>query len=373
MSDTLVKKIFLYAYDRINLGDDLFVHTIANRYPNAKFYLWSNKNNIKTFSALKNLRVLPQDCGIANFLKNIRLSLFSKYKYYMEKKCDAVVYIGGSIFIEYENWKQILSWWDYEAKNRQFYILGANFGPYKTEAYKEKLADILENTSDICFRDKYSYNLFSNVSKVRYAPDILMSQKFCPDIKEKKQIFISVIDCKSRNEGFDKISDKEERYISLLSDYITLSVQNGYKVVLSSFCKIEKDEDAVIKIINSLSPETDKNLIQVINYDGTNIDNILLSIAQSEIVLASRFHAAILGFAANKPVFPIIYSNKTKNILEDFGFGGKYLDIRNLDESSKIDIKSSDYETQKLSNINMLKQESEKHFSKLDVLMGKNS
>ena len=28
-----MKKIFLYAYDHINLGDDLFIETIANRYP----------------------------------------------------------------------------------------------------------------------------------------------------------------------------------------------------------------------------------------------------------------------------------------------------------------------------------------------------
>lgn len=40
----------------------------------------------------------------------------------MEKRCDAIVYIGGSIFIEYDNWKQILTWWDYEALNRKFYI-----------------------------------------------------------------------------------------------------------------------------------------------------------------------------------------------------------------------------------------------------------
>ena len=35
------KRCFLYAYDKQNLGDDLFVHTICNRYPDAQFYMWS--------------------------------------------------------------------------------------------------------------------------------------------------------------------------------------------------------------------------------------------------------------------------------------------------------------------------------------------
>ena len=33
-----MKKIFLYAYDHINLGDDLFIETIANRYSDTEIY-----------------------------------------------------------------------------------------------------------------------------------------------------------------------------------------------------------------------------------------------------------------------------------------------------------------------------------------------
>lgn len=101
----------------------------------------------------------------------------------MEKRCDAIVYIGGSIFIEYDNWKQILTWWDYEALNRKFYILGANFGPYKTEEYRNKLASIFNNVQDICFRDKYSYNLFSDVKRL----DMLLIFCLITNVKPQKQ------------------------------------------------------------------------------------------------------------------------------------------------------------------------------------------
>ena len=32
-----MNSVFLYAYDRQNLGDDLFVHTITKRYPDVQF------------------------------------------------------------------------------------------------------------------------------------------------------------------------------------------------------------------------------------------------------------------------------------------------------------------------------------------------
>ena len=364
-----MKKIFLYAYDRINLGDDLFIHTIANRYPDTKFYLWTKKYNEKTFKCIKNLKVVDQDSKKIELLKKIRPSLASRYKSKLELKCNAVVYIGGSIFIEYDNWEQILTWWDYEAKNRNFYILGANFGPYKTESYRDKIADIFNNVYDICFRDKYSENLFSDVSKVRYAPDILLNFEF-PKVKSENKIFISVIDCKSRDEGMDKISHKDELYTNLIADYVKKYVEKNYKIVLCSFCTIEKDMDAVEKILNKLDADIVNSSVSVLSYDGTNHQEIINSIAESELVIASRFHGSILGFAAEKPVIPIIYSDKTLNILRDFNFGGKYLDIRDLNKDTEV-IMEFDENQQKIYNIKKLKAEAEKHFAKLDELLEK--
>lgn len=38
-----MKRIFLYAYDKVNLGDDLFIRYITNKYQNTKFYMVSDK------------------------------------------------------------------------------------------------------------------------------------------------------------------------------------------------------------------------------------------------------------------------------------------------------------------------------------------
>lgn len=363
-----MKKIFLYAYDRINFGDDLFIRTICSRYPKVKFYLWSKKYNEKVFSDVKNLKVLDQESKFLTTLQKVHPSLYPRYKSKMERKCDAVVYIGGSIFIEYDNWEQILTWWDYEALNRKFYILGANFGPYKTEEYRNKLASILNNTQDVCFRDKYSYNLFSDVKKVRYAPDILFNYQY-KKTETKKQIFISVIDCLSRNSGLDKLCDKEENYINLLLKYIESYVHKGYTVVLSSFCKIENDEKAINKILDRIDSNV-KESVKILNYDGVNTEDIIKAIAESELVIASRFHGTVLGFALDKPVLPIVYSNKTINILKDLSFSGKYIDIRKINSESYIEL-DNNYDFQRIADIQQIRKDSEKHFEKLDNLLEK--
>ena len=105
-----MKKIFLYAYDHINLGDDLFIETIANRYPDTEIYFWTNAQNQKVFKEQKNLKIVDENSTKIKILKKIRLSLSARYKAGIQKKCDAQVYIGGSIFMEYPTWKNIVSW-----------------------------------------------------------------------------------------------------------------------------------------------------------------------------------------------------------------------------------------------------------------------
>ena len=326
-----MKKVFLYAYDKQNLGDDLFVHMITKRYPKTKFYIWTEAYNKSTFASLKNLKVINKDSTILRSLDKLHPTLSHKYKTRKEERCDAVVFIGGSIFIEYESWRQSLTWWDYEVKHRNFYVLGANFGPYKSEDFKEQMGEVFRNMKDVCFRDKYSYELFSDIPTVRYAPDILLGINMPKRKSFKKSVFVSVIDCSTKGEGINQLSDYEKDYQSALVSIIKASLKNEYGVVLSSFCKIEGDEAAIDKALSMLSKE-EKASVSVINYNSTNSDEVLQAISDSDMVAASRFHAMILGFAADKPVFPIVYSDKTLNVLEDIGFKGEYWDLRSMEK-----------------------------------------
>lgn len=352
-----MKKIFLYAYDRQNLGDDLFIQHITDRYPSVQFYMWSDKTNQKTFADMPNLKVFDRESRLVRFLHKLRPSLVSRYKAMLECRCDAVVYIGGSIFIEYPNWEQISTWWEYEAEKRPLYVLGANFGPYHTEAYRKKMADVFQHCKDVCFRDQYSYQLFQDVPTVRQAPDILFSYSMPRVTVKDNQVFISVIDCAGR----DDLAEYAQQYVSNMAELIRRYRKNGCEIALASFCRDEGDEDGIRQILDALG---DTARIRTLCYDGTNRAEMLTAIAESGLVVGTRFHAVILALAAGKQVLPVIYSDKTKHVLEDIGFTGQTYDLREPSIWSDDKINGSDLD------IGAVRVESENHFFKLDSEFG---
>lgn len=300
-------QIYLNAYLEKNFGDDLFVKIIVDRYKNHTFYAISN-----SYKTIDNLQIYK------NTLKmRILNKLGLKEKVYINSK-DISVSIGGSMFIEglspIER-KKIYG-------NNPYYILGSNFGPYKTEKFYKKGYELFKNAEDVCVRDKYTYNLFKDLPNVRYAPDIVFTLDTSKiKISEEKKAIISVIDCEN------KLGKQyQEKYENMIKEMIKFFIENGYKVALMSFCKRENDEIAIERILNNLDENT-KQQVQKYFYDG-NVEEALNYIAQSQIIVGTRFHANILGLLLRKTVIPIIYSNKTTEFLKDIKFEGKTIDIK---------------------------------------------
>ena len=350
-----MKKVFLYAYDRQNLGDDLFIRFIAQRYPRAQFYMWSDVKNRRVFADVPNLKIIDPDSRLVHLLHKLRPSLVARYRSIIENRCDAVVYIGGSIFMEYPNWEQICTWWDWTAKNRPFYVLGANFGPWHTEAYRQKMEEIFRNCRDVCFRDKYSAGLFPGV--VRQAPDILFGYPMPKVTVKPDQIFVSVINCAGRDESHN-LNDHDGRYVANMAALLKQLLAKGKQIVLASFCKEEGDEEGIRKILAAMGCENDPR-VRVLHYDGTNMDEMLAAIAESGGVIGTRFHATILAMAAGRPVLPIVYSDKTKHVLEDLGFAGTVYDLR----------EDTPWTATEMTTIVAPAAESERHFEKLDQVL----
>jgi len=365
-----MKSVFLYAYDKQNLGDDLFIHTICNRYPKVKFYLWSDKENKENFRRVKNLIVVDEkNSRMLRMLKKIRPSLLSRYEYHLKKKSKAVVYIGGSIFMEYESWQGTIDWWTYLTDHFPTLALGCNFGPYKSEEYREGLTKIFEKMTDVCFRDNYSHALFPSMPTVRKAPDILFSYPIPKVEVEEKTLFVSPINCLMRGEGAHvSLTDYNDSYLDNLSDLLKEYLADGYTITLSSFSKKEGDEEAIASLREKMGvPDTDSR-VKNLFYDGTNEQDLLSALARAEGVVATRFHASILAIAAQRPVLPIVYSDKTLHVLEDIGFSGRVLDLRRGDKIT-FEEAQTNFVALKLPDNHQLAKDAEGHFAKLDEML----
>lgn len=323
-----MKHVYIKAFSSKNLGDDIFIKILADRYNNVEFSLFSTQNYEGKLP--KNIRLLN---NIPNRICNKVLRMFYDYYLPVEKKfvkeCDMIVQIGGSLFMENtsRNWRNNAEFF-YKKLGKKYYILGSNFGPYNTDEYLNYYKNIFGEAQDVCFREKYSYDLFKELSNVRWASDIVFSLDTSNIvITNNRKVVISVIDCKSKTTVEDK-----ENYESKIIELCEYFIEKKYEVILMSYCKLEHDEETISSILSKCNNKI-KNEIKTYCYDG-DIEEALNIMGDCQIIIGSRFHANIIGLLLGKTIIPIAYSDKTINILNDINFKGRVLKVQEIQNFS---------------------------------------
>jgi len=337
------KKIMIMAYTYFNLGDDLFIKILIERYPRTKFYLFVPKRYRKVFPHSGNLIIIPSESLILRGLNYIfrKFKIQNFCKMLLLKDINATVEIGGSIFIQNQNWKnkiadrKMLLSYNQEGKN---FIIGANFGPYSTLDFVDNYTELFSYYEDICFRDELSHNLFKKMSNIRIASDVVFQLKHDTPSKIENNVIISVIEPSNRAE----LKDYGDLYYQKMKEISLAIIKSGREVVLMSFCKFEGDEVAIKEIMNII-PEEHKKQVNSYFYDN-DLDEALEIIRKSSAVVATRFHAMILGWVYGKPVLPVVYSEKMTNVMEDAGYKGQYISFDNLDMMNSDDLIKNLYE-----------------------------
>ena len=348
-----MKKISIMAYLRNNLGDDLFVSELINRYPNVKFYIEViDLKYAKAFEKNNNVEIS------VNSQENFQKIDVNKY--------DGYVYIGGSIFMEggqVYNLDETCLEFTKKCKmlNKPFYYISSNYGPYQTQRYFDLSKETFENCTDLCFRDKYSYELFKDINTIRYAPDVLFAYDIGECKKEKDTIGISVIDLDIR----EKLRYKECEYIKFLVNNIRYYLKNKKEVYLFSFCKIEGDEKAIKKILEKID-ESDKNSVHIINYNG-NINKFLNVYKKMEYMICQRFHSLVLSYICKQKFYVISYSKKIDNIIEELNLCNEFIRMEEI-TSNKI-IRENLFFNVEEHCLKDIKENAMKQFEKLDEFL----
>ena len=341
-------KIMIYAYTAHNLGDDLFIENLCTRYPHVDFYLYAPKKYETTFKHLNNLFIFTNDTMLKKLLQRIR------------PLPKTAIYIGGSLFIEQISWNKQ---WNIislaRKRHRDFFIIGANFGPHTTETFYYTYETFFTTCKDVCFRDDASYRLFEHLPQVRVANDIVFTSRIKPVRLTTPRIVISVIYPSIR----ESLVSYDESYFTAIAKLAEQSADAGYEVVLMAFCKIERDDDAIQRIMEKIDP-TKKNSIKFFHYE-TNIKDALSIIETAEIVIATRFHAMILGVLYRKKVFAILYSDKMRTVIEENKMKIGYCDIQNIGTLQPE--KLFQYATKANIALETIQTNAEKQFSILDT------
>lgn len=343
------QKVYIDAYFAENLGDDIFIDILTKRYKNCQFYAITenrknyNRDNLKVYTNKYMYKILKK---------------FSWEKY-LAGKFKTVVTIGGSMFMENNNNDKDFSM----GKKNNRYVLGINFGPYKTEKYYQNIHNMLSKVKDVCFREKYSYDLFKDLPNVRCASDIVFSMDTSDiNITKRKRVIISII-----SPEYKLNAEYKEQYENVMLQLIQMFMKKEYEVMLMSFCKMEHDEEEIQNILNKMDEEQRKK-IETYYYNG-NIEEAMNVLADSQVIVGGRFHANILGLLLSKSIIPVLYSDKTLNVLKDMNIDAPVIDIRNLKD---FDISSiTDADLNKVYNVEKEKIDAQRHFEKLDIELGR--
>ncbi|RZJ52895.1 MAG: polysaccharide pyruvyl transferase family protein, partial [Flavobacterium sp.] len=374
--------VFIFAYAEYNLGDDLFIKILLDRYPKHNFYLVAEQDYNNIFENYDNITIVPrlknslfkrgwnfiQRKLFANEGLKIIQNVIAKEHAHYFKGMDAIVVIGGSLFQQYrikpyyyemEIFKNISSY----SNQKAIFYLGCNFGPFVDQNYVEQFRAIFSKALDVSFRDQKSFDLFKDLKNVRFNSDIVYTLKNQEEenqnFSDNKSVGFSIVSPLKEVREFDRIT-YVEKYTELINSYIS----DQYIVKLFSFCKKEGDE----AIINEIYDRLGHANVQKIFYEG-DIELFLNEFKSVEEIYSGRFHAMILGMMNSQKIFPVIYSKKMTNILDDIDYKGETIDLFNFQnlniETTRKQIFENHY------NITGEKQKANLHFAKLDEFFGK--
>lgn len=341
--------VFINAYLVNNLGDDMFVILLCQRFPDASFFIVCDECYSSVFKFINNLNIISPTEYNKNLLENI---------------IDYQVLIGGSIFMQPQNPNKIEEKFNSVISCRlssriPFFVIGANFGPFTEKKHYKLYNKWFSELTDICFRDYQSYKMFCHKNNVRWAPDLLLSYHLPKVYQEKRNIVIVPIYNNGRI-GMPNYSN--EICFDFFANIAIKYIQLNYKITFASFCNHQLDILAIHHILQRI-PQDLKCKISIIKYKYDTND-FLKKFLTAEYVIGTRFHSIILAWKAKIPVFPIVYNAKTSNVIYDYGFKGKYADITQL-ENLTFDFIDQNRKDLQLFNCVDLASKAEEHFKVL--------
>src|SRR5690625_4081 len=160
-SNQMKKRILVSAYFAKNVGDDLFLKVLFDRYPHVQWdLLTANRNYQDLFIDYDQVQTIYSYRDVHLGMKRVHLYYAMKKFYNRLRKYDAFIMIGGSIFMQSPAWKIKFAERDYlvnqfKKMNKKAFILGANFETFTEYIYLLHKCDQIMFYITVCFITSY--------------------------------------------------------------------------------------------------------------------------------------------------------------------------------------------------------------------------
>ncbi len=350
--------IGVWAYLDNNIGDDLMIKLVVNRFSEHSFRIYSDLSVVReTFSGLENVDIMPK-----SRLKSDIAEL------------DFFFSIGGSIFNnlnhpigQFNRVRRILLLKKIKSKGIKIATIGCNLGPYRNNFGKWLTKQELKLNDLVTLRDEKSFEMvkdFGCIQNFHFYDDIVFNLPTLVSSTENKtqsSLGITVYRNLSPEENNMEVYKTLAR---ICDEFIS---RNPSTVRLFAFDSENENDLAAAHHIFALSKE--KQYIKIVPYLGDH-GHVIEELSLCDKLIAIRFHGCVLSIVLKIPFTPIIYSNKTENFLDDMGYTGRKIW---LDELNADDLNVADFVDDLISGRNLFLPEktsnAEGHFTQIQQLL----
>lgn len=216
------------------------------------------------------------------------------------------------------------------------FCLGCNIEPLDSPIKRFLIRQKLNKFKLITCRDQESYRwLLQNTRKpdVYCLPDILFSipEEWLPEVKTPNKLGISLM-----HRAGDQADCAYYRAMAQIAD--EWICKTGKSVLLMAFDTGKEDDLFACRAVQALMQFPNQTEI-VAHTDGTEI---LTAFAHCEKIIGARFHSVVLALRMGIPVYPLIFRQKVRNLLNDIAFTFPACNIDSIDDPSLRDFLRSD-------------------------------
>ena len=218
------------------------------------------------------------------------------------------------------------------------YCLGCNIEPLDNPIKRFLISRKLNKFRLITCRDRASHRwLLQHTRKpeIHCLPDILfsISGEWLPRIDHPDRLGICLM---------HRTGDKEDcPYYRAMAEAADEWIRKtGKGVILMAFDTGKEDDLFACRAVQALMQFSDRTEI-VAHTDCTELP---AAFARCEKVIAARFHAIVLALRLGIPVYPLIFREKTRNMLKDIQYQFPACDLDGIDNASLRDFLESDRE-----------------------------
>ena len=212
-------------------------------------------------------------------------------------------------------------------------------GPLTRSLSYRMLRIALKRADFVSFRDQGSRELIRDKVGIDgpVYPDIAHSLRYeaAPARRpaEESQLTIAVNPMPVYDRRYWHQPDDQRyfEYVNKLAELCKTILVAGHRLQLFSTQKRDEDViDDILKILARVN-ECEDSQRRTIVIRSKNVQELMATLDQADIVVATRFHATVLPLQLGKPVLGICYYRKAAELLDDVGLGEFHVAIDNFD------------------------------------------